>query len=95
MRMGFAFSFSLFQICSSFFHDELVNAISSSMFSTGGDELNTNCYDQDPETQQILKSTGQTLEQALDEFTKTTHGALEKLGKTPAVWEGRLVRQCS
>ncbi|KAF7799427.1 hypothetical protein EIP86_010662 [Pleurotus ostreatoroseus] len=59
----------------------------SSMISTGGDELNTNCYAQDVETQQILNSTGQTLEQALDTFTKATHGALEKLGKTTAVWE--------
>lgn len=58
------------------------------MISTGGDELNTNCYAQDPETQQILISTGQTLEQALDSFTKTTHGALEQLGKTTVVWEG-------
>ena len=60
------------------------------MISTGGDELNTNCYAQDVETQQILNSTGQTLEQALDTFTKATHGALEKLGKTTAVWEGAL-----
>ena len=60
----------------------------SGLFSTGGDELNVNCYTQDPETQQILNSTGQTLEQALDSFTRTTHGALEKLGKTPVVWEG-------
>lgn len=60
----------------------------SPLFSTGGDELNTNCYTQDAETQQILKSSGQTLEQALSAFTQTTHGALRKLGKTPVVWEG-------
>ena len=60
----------------------------SALVSTGGDELNTPCYDADPETQAILKSTGQTLEQTLDTFTKATHGALESLGKTPVVWEG-------
>ena len=60
----------------------------SPFFSTGGDELNTNCYAQDAETQQILTSTGQSLEEALSAFTQTTHGALRKLGKTPVVWEG-------
>jgi len=61
----------------------------SQMISTGGDELNTHCYDVDQQTQQILNSTGQTLEQALDTFTQTTHGALAGLGKTPVVWEGK------
>lgn len=60
----------------------------SSMFSTGGDELNIPCYTDDVETQQILNSTGQTLEQALSTFTQSTHGALAKLGKTAVVWEG-------
>jgi len=55
--------------------------------STGGDELNENCFTQDTETQQELNSTGLTLEQALSKFTVTTHSAIEKLGKTPVVWE--------
>ncbi|KAK7689879.1 hypothetical protein QCA50_006518 [Cerrena zonata] len=59
----------------------------SKFFSTGGDEVNTNCYAGDAETQSILNSTGETLEQALSNFMQTTHGALEKLGKTPVVWE--------
>nr|VWP01985.1 Probable 3-oxoacyl-[acyl-carrier-protein] reductase oxidoreductase (EC [Ganoderma boninense] len=60
----------------------------STLMSTGGDELNTNCYAQDAETQEDLKSAGQTLEQALDVFTQKTHAAIEAVGKTPAVWEG-------
>ncbi|EIN12327.1 N-acetylhexosaminidase [Punctularia strigosozonata HHB-11173 SS5] len=60
---------------------------SSRLFSTGGDEVNTNCYDQDDETQIELKATGQTLEQALGVFTLQNHAALEKLGKTPIVKE--------
>lgn len=60
----------------------------STLISTGGDELNTNCYTEDEETQQSLNVTGQTLEQAFDVFTQTTHGALKKMGKTPVVWEG-------
>ncbi|KAI0072037.1 N-acetylhexosaminidase [Panus rudis PR-1116 ss-1] len=59
----------------------------SSMFSTGGDEINTNCYEHDNQTQAILQYTGQTLDQALSAFTQTTHGALRNAGKTPVVWE--------
>ncbi|KAI0076763.1 N-acetylhexosaminidase [Panus rudis PR-1116 ss-1] len=59
----------------------------SHYFSTGGDEINANCYAQDPETQASLNATGRTFEQALDAFTQTTHKAIEDLGKTPVVWE--------
>jgi hexosaminidase len=58
----------------------------SALFSTGGDEINVQCYADDAQTQRDLD--GRTLEQALDVFTQATHGALEKLGKTPVVWEG-------
>ncbi|KAJ6554910.1 beta-hexosaminidase [Mycena vulgaris] len=59
----------------------------SKYFSTGGDELNTQCYAKDAQTQADLKKSGQTLEQALNTFTQATHRALAKLGKTPVVWE--------
>ncbi|KAI1788841.1 N-acetylhexosaminidase [Ganoderma leucocontextum] len=59
----------------------------STLFSTGGDELNTKCYDIDAPTQASLKKSGETLEQALDKFTQTTHNALKAKGKTPVVWE--------
>lgn len=60
----------------------------SKYFSTGGDELNEACYKQDDQTQKDLSTSGETLEQALDKFTQSTHGALVKEGKTPVVWEG-------
>lgn len=60
----------------------------SSLFSTGGDELNGPCYENDTQTQQALKSTGQSLEQALNTFVSTIHTKLNTLGKTPVVWEG-------
>ncbi|KAJ7166354.1 glycoside hydrolase family 20 protein [Mycena crocata] len=59
----------------------------SKYFSTGGDELNTECYTKDAQTQADLKKSGKTLEQALSSFVGATHGALAKLGKTPVVWE--------
>ncbi|KAI0345598.1 N-acetylhexosaminidase [Trametopsis cervina] len=58
---------------------------SSSLFSTGGDELNEPCYDQDPQTQQILNSTGQILDDVLGTFVDDIHGVLDNLGKTQMV----------
>ncbi|EIN12446.1 N-acetylhexosaminidase [Punctularia strigosozonata HHB-11173 SS5] len=59
----------------------------SKLFSTGGDEINANCYTADTETQQSLNSSGLTFEEALSQFTVKTHKAIEALGKTPVVWE--------
>ncbi|KAI0088595.1 beta-hexosaminidase [Irpex rosettiformis] len=59
----------------------------SSLFSTGGDEVNLPCYQLDVETQRILNATGQTLQQKLEMFVQTLHGGLKGLGKTPIVWE--------
>ncbi|KIM78411.1 glycoside hydrolase family 20 protein [Piloderma croceum F 1598] len=66
----------------------VARALPSRLFSTGGDELNENCYAKDPQTQADLNSSGRTLEQALDVFTQATHGAIAAEGKTPVVWEG-------
>ena len=60
----------------------------STLFSTGGDELNTNCYDKDEATQKDLNATGKTLEQALDTFTQDTHKTLHAMNKTTVVWQG-------
>ncbi|TDL19713.1 N-acetylhexosaminidase [Rickenella mellea] len=59
----------------------------SKLMSTGGDEINQNCYNTDAETQSDLKAQGRTFEQALDVFTQATHGAVRASGKTPVVWE--------
>ncbi|KAI0927731.1 hypothetical protein AcV5_008188 [Taiwanofungus camphoratus] len=66
---------------------EVAKMFPSSIVSTGGDEVNAHCYDNDPETQFDLNITGRTFEQALDYFTSGTHGALLSAGKIPAVWE--------
>ncbi|KAJ3753367.1 N-acetylhexosaminidase [Lentinula raphanica] len=73
------------------FTAEVLSAVAktlpSTMFSTGGDELDTACYSADAPTQMNLNETGRTLFDALDDFTATTHGALHALGKTTVVWE--------
>ncbi|EJC98414.1 N-acetylhexosaminidase [Fomitiporia mediterranea MF3/22] len=66
---------------------DVANLFPSSLFSTGGDEINANCYQNDEETQQSLSSSGKTIEQALDGFTNVTHKAVRDAGKTPVVWE--------
>ncbi|KAJ7119861.1 N-acetylhexosaminidase [Mycena epipterygia] len=56
-------------------------------FSTGGDEINANCYTQDSETQASLASSNKTFAQALDAFTQASHAALRSVGKSAVVWE--------
>ena len=79
--------------------EDLLTAVSkmfpSSLFSTGGDEINMNCYNQDNQTQTELGSSGLTLEQALDRFTNASHSALRAQGKTPVVWEGTIQNNIS
>ena len=62
----------------------------SSLVSTGGDEVNTNCYMTDEPTQAALNASGQDLNGALNTFIQSTHGGLKSIGKTPVVWEGTL-----
>ncbi|KAG6900656.1 hypothetical protein C0993_006760, partial [Termitomyces sp. T159_Od127] len=69
----------------------MAKTLPSTLFSTGGDEVNTNCYLQDPQTQADLASSGRTLEQALSSFVQATHKPLIDLGKTPVVWEEMLL----
>ena len=67
---------------------EVAKMFPSSMISTGGDEVQTTCYDDDEETQRDLDATGLTLNEALTDFVHGTHGALIDAGKTPVVWQG-------
>jgi hexosaminidase len=61
------------------------------LFSTGGDEINQKCYEDDAETQKILKEKGWTIENALDTFTQKNHAELRKQNKTAVVWEEMLL----
>ncbi|KAF8133347.1 glycoside hydrolase family 20 protein [Boletus edulis] len=69
----------------------VAKTLPSYYFSTGGDELNTNCYVNDTLTQQQLKSANTTLAGALATFTNSTHSALIAEGKTPVVWEEQVL----
>ncbi|CAG7853081.1 Probable beta-hexosaminidase fdl; AltName: Full=Protein fused lobes; Flags: Precursor [Serendipita indica DSM 11827] len=56
-------------------------------FSTGGDEINRRCYEEDPVVNKTLTESGKTFEQALATFTNRTHEVLVKAGKKPVVWQ--------
>jgi len=58
----------------------------STLFGTGGDEINLRCYADDAQTQSDLA--GRMVEQAVDAFMQVTRGTLMNLGKTSVVWEG-------
>ena len=67
------------------------NIFCGNYFSTGGDEINTQCYTDDSQTQQTLSASGKTLAQALDAFVQAEHKALKSVGKTAVVWEELVV----
>ncbi|KEI36174.1 glycoside hydrolase family 20 protein [Mixia osmundae IAM 14324] len=58
-----------------------------SLFSTGGDEVNTNCYAEDAATQQALSARNSTLMDALSAFVSQLQDAVAGAGKRPVVWE--------
>ncbi|TFK39092.1 N-acetylhexosaminidase [Crucibulum laeve] len=65
----------------------IAKTLPSRLFSTGGDEVNVNCYTKDAQTQADLKSSGKTLDQAISDFVVMEQKALLAIGKTPVVWE--------
>ncbi|THH09831.1 hypothetical protein EW145_g1735 [Phellinidium pouzarii] len=73
----------------------LIEAVStkfrSSLFSTGGDEVNEKCYAQDVQTQADLESAGLDLDGALDIFLKAEHAVVRAQGKTPIVKEDMIL----
>ena len=69
----------------------VAKTLPSSLFSIGGDEVNTNCYTNDSLTQRELQESGKTFDQALSDFVQSNQKALAGIGKTPVVWEGERV----
>ncbi|KAJ8081134.1 Glucosamine-6-phosphate isomerase (Glucosamine-6-phosphate deaminase) (GNPDA) (GlcN6P deaminase) [Marasmius tenuissimus] len=67
--------------------DAAASLFQSKLFSTGGDEVNQKCYQEDPETQEQLGASGKTLEGALGDFVGATHEVLHAQGKSAVVWQ--------
>lgn len=69
--------------------EALLDVVEGPYVSTGGDEVNLPCYEDDSVTQEALNASGQTFGEALNAFVGATHQVLANAGKTPAVWEGK------
>jgi len=67
--------------------ENVLHTVPGKYFSTGGDELNTNCYSGDAKSVQLLAASNQTLEQALTPFVLSTHATVHAANKIPTVWE--------
>ncbi|POW01874.1 hypothetical protein PSHT_12341 [Puccinia striiformis] len=65
----------------------LTSRIPGTLFSSGGDEINKRCYEEDEPTQISLHQKNQTFNQALSRFVLSTHETIRRSGKTPVVWE--------
>ncbi|TNY19585.1 beta-hexosaminidase [Rhodotorula diobovata] len=60
---------------------------SSSLMSTGGDEVNERCYLDDPYTAAAMAARNATLDELLADFVSGLHSSVRANGKTPVVWE--------
>ncbi|KAH8114791.1 beta-hexosaminidase [Phellopilus nigrolimitatus] len=67
--------------------DSVSQKFRSTLFSTGGDEVNENCYTQDTQTQADLAKAGLSLDEALNNYLLETHAVIRAQGKTPIVKE--------
>lgn len=73
--------------------DSVLSLTAGSYFSTGGDEINEPCYEDDEATQASLARSGKTLSASLHDFHESIHDVVRRRGKTPLVWEELVTRQ--
>ncbi|KAJ2522253.1 Glucosamine-6-phosphate isomerase (Glucosamine-6-phosphate deaminase) (GNPDA) (GlcN6P deaminase) [Coemansia sp. RSA 2049] len=71
--------------------DEYAALFTDEMFHLGGDEVNRQCWEEDPDVQKYIKShPNATVETLLSDFYTNVHGELERLNKTALSWEETL-----
>ena len=59
------------------------------MMSSGGDEVNLPCWEEDEETQADLAQRNITISDALNEFVQAVQGVIKARGKTPFIKSGK------
>ncbi|KAM0793381.1 hypothetical protein ACM66B_000835 [Microbotryomycetes sp. NB124-2] len=68
--------------------DSVADMMKSPYFSTGGDEVNDNCYLEDEPTRTEMQRRGDvSLDALLSDFVGSVHAGLKAAQKTPVVWE--------
>ncbi|KAI0808032.1 N-acetylhexosaminidase [Fomes fomentarius] len=65
--------------------DSVASDLPSKMMSSGGDEVNLPCWEEDEETQHDLAERNITIADALNEFVQTVQGVIRTHGKTPFI----------
>ena len=74
--------------------DSVASALPGTMMSSGGDEVNLPCWDEDEETQADLVKRNITIAEALNEFVETVQGVIQAHGKTPFIKSGECFLGC-
>ncbi|RDX42542.1 N-acetylhexosaminidase [Lentinus brumalis] len=67
------------------FFDSVASALPGTMMSSGGDEVNLPCWEEDEETQADLTQRNMTIADALNQFVGTVQGVIAAHGKTPFI----------
>ncbi|KAI8325047.1 hypothetical protein GQ54DRAFT_255401 [Martensiomyces pterosporus] len=71
--------------------DEYTDLFTDNVFHLGGDEVNRNCWSEDPDVQAYLAAhPGETVESLLVNFYTSVHNNLASQGKTGMSWEETL-----
>ena len=70
--------------------DSVASTLPSKMMSSGGDEVNLPCWEEDEQTQADLAQRNITIAEALNEFVRAVQGVIVKHGKTPFIKSGEL-----
>ncbi|OSC97365.1 glycoside hydrolase family 20 protein [Trametes coccinea BRFM310] len=63
----------------------VASALPGTMMSSGGDEVNLPCWEEDEETMADLVQRNITIADALNEFVQTVQGVIKEHGKTPFI----------
>ncbi|PIL36481.1 hypothetical protein GSI_00170 [Ganoderma sinense ZZ0214-1] len=65
--------------------DSVASTLHSRMMSSGGDEVNLPCWEEDEQTQDDLAERNITIAEALNEFVQAVQGVIVSHGKTPFI----------
>ncbi|KAI0739272.1 N-acetylhexosaminidase [Daedaleopsis nitida] len=67
------------------FFDSVASMLPGTMLSSGGDEVNLPCWEEDEETQADLAQRNITIADALNEYIQTVQSVIKAHGKTPFI----------
>lgn len=59
--------------------------------SSGGDEVNLPCWNEDDETASALAASGLTINQVLDSFIQEVQGVMKRNNKMPFIKSGEAI----